>query len=97
MCFGNLYFSIFTVCCFAKNPNNDDVRNDNVIVVTESSDHVRVASMSFLQKVVHKIEHMHEEKCENAYVRSDGMGPQYRSHYVLKLLVSTVLPRTTLS
>ena len=49
------------MCCYAKSPNNNDVRNDNVIVVTESSDHDRVASVSCLQKVVHKLEHMHEK------------------------------------
>ena len=55
--FGNQCFRIFTACCYAKSPNND-VRNDNVIVVTESSDHDMVASMSCLQKVVHKMKHI---------------------------------------
>ena len=52
-------------------PNNNDVINNNVIVVTESSDHDRVTSMSCLQKVVHKIEHMHEKTYENVYIWSD--------------------------
>ena len=39
---------------------NNDVKNDNVIIVTKSSDHDRVAPMSCLQKVVHKIERMHK-------------------------------------
>ena len=47
--FENQSFSIFTTCCYAKSPNNN-VRNDNVIVVTGSFDHDRVASM-----------HMHEK------------------------------------
>ena len=59
--YGNHCFRIFTACCYAKSPNNNDVRNDNVIVVTGSSDHDRVASMSCLQKVVHKMKHMHEK------------------------------------
>ena len=59
--FGNQCLRTFTVCCYAKSPNNNDVRKDNVIVVTESSNHDKVASMSCLQKVVHKIEHMHEK------------------------------------
>ena len=61
-------FRIFTACCYAKNPNNNNVRNNNVIVVTESSDHDKVASMSCLQKVVHKIKHIHEKTYENFYV-----------------------------
>ena len=59
-----------------------------VIVVTESSDLDRVASMSCLQKVAHKIEHLHEKTYENVYVWSDGLGSQSRSHYIFKLLAS---------
>ena len=59
--FGNQCFRIFTACCYAKSSNNNDGRNDNVITVTESSDHDKVASMSCLQKVVHKIKHMHKK------------------------------------
>ena len=84
--FGNQCFRIFTACCYAKSPNNNDVRNDNVIVVTESSDHDRVASISCLQKVIHKIEHMHEKTYKNVYVWSDGMGSQFISRYIFKLL-----------
>ena len=72
--FGNQYFRIFTACCYAKSPINNDVGNDNAIVVTESSVHNRVASISCLQKVIHKIGHVYEKAYENVYVRSDGMG-----------------------
>ena len=34
--FGNQCFSIFTVYCYTKNPNNNDVKNDNAIVITKS-------------------------------------------------------------
>ena len=71
--FGNQRFNIFTACSYTKSHNNNDVRND-VIVFTKSSDHDRVASMSCLQKVVHKIEHTYGKTHENVYVRSDGMG-----------------------
>ena len=86
--FGNQCFRIFTACCYAKSPSNNDVRNDNVIVVTESSDHDRGASISCLQKVIHKIEHMYEKAYENVYVRSDGMQSQFISCYIFKLLAS---------
>ena len=49
--FGNPCFRIFAACCYAESPNNNDVRNDNVIVVTETSDHDKVESMSCLQKL----------------------------------------------
>ena len=57
-----------------------------IIVATEISDHDRVASMSSLQKVVHKIEHMNKKMSENPYVWSDGMGSQFRFFYIFKLL-----------
>ena len=61
---------------------------DNVIAVTESSDHDRVVSVSRLQKVVHKIEHMHEKTYENVYIWSDGMRSQFRPRCIFKLLAS---------
>ena len=86
--FGYERFSIFAECCYAESSNNNDVRNDNVIVVTESSDQDRVVSMSCLQKVIHKIKHMHEKSYKNVYVWSGGMGSQSASRYIFKLLAS---------
>ena len=87
--FGNQYFRIFTACFYAKSPNNNDVRNYNVIVVTESSYHDRVASISCLEEVIRKIEHIHEKTYENVYLWSDdGMGSQFISCYTFKLLAS---------
>ena len=85
------------MCCYTKIPSNNDVRNDNVIVATKSFDHDRVASMSCLQEVVHKIQHMHEKTYENVYVWTDGMWSQFRSRYLFKLLSNTALPGKTLS
>ena len=31
--FRNQCFRMFTACCYAKNPNNNDVRNYNAIVL----------------------------------------------------------------
>ena len=59
-----------------------------IIVVNEISDHDSVASMSSLQKVVHKIEHTNKKMSENLYVWSDGMGSQFRFCYIFKLLTS---------
>ena len=86
--FENQCFSIFTEYCYAYSSNNNDARNDNVIVVTESSDHDRIASMSFLQKVIQKIKYVHEKSYENVYFWSDGMGSKSRSRYIFKLFAS---------
>ena len=72
--FGYQCFSIFTWCCYTKSSSNNNVRKDNIIVATERSDHDKVACMSCLQKVVHKIKHLYEKRYENVYVWSDGMG-----------------------
>ena len=68
---GNQCFSIFTKCCYFNIQGK--IKNDNVIVVTERSDHDRVASMSCLQKVVHEIESKHGKCYENLCMWSDGM------------------------
>ena len=62
--FGNQCFSIFTTCCCTESSNNNHVRND-VIAVTESFDHDRFASISCVQKVVHKFQYTHEKNNEN--------------------------------
>ena len=87
--FGNQCFSIFTVSCYF---NVQGKKTDTVIVVTDRSDHDRVTSMSFLQKVVHKIESKHTKCHENLVVWSDGMGAQFRSRFVFQILAGTVLP-----
>ena len=48
----------------------------------------RVASISCLEKVVHKIEHMHDKMYKNVYTWSDGIGSQFRSRFIFKLLTS---------
>ena len=72
------------------------IKNDNVIVVTERSDHGRVGSMSFLQKVVHEIESKHSKCHENLHVWSDGIGAQFRSRFVFQILAGIILPNKSL-
>ena len=92
--FGNQCFSIFTACCYSK--VSGKIKNDNVIIVTERSDHDRVTSMSCLQKVIGEIESKNNELYKNLYIWSDGMGAQFRSRFVFKLLAGTVLPKKSL-
>ena len=70
--------------------------NSNVIVVIERSDHDTVASMSCLEKVVADIESKHGSRYENLYIWSDGIGAQFRSCFVCKLLTRTVLRNKSL-
>ena len=86
--FRNQCFDIFTECFYAESSDNNDVRNDNVIVDTESFEHDRVVSVSYLQKIVHNIKHMLEKTYKNVYVWSDGIRSQSRCRYIIKLLFS---------
>ena len=98
--FGNQGFSIFTACCYFKVTNNNVIdgknTNSNAIVVTERPDHDRAASMSCLEKVVAEIKSKHGKFYENLYVWSDGMGTQFRSRFVFKLLAGTILQNKSL-
>ena len=92
--FGNLCFSIFTTCyCFNV---GGKIRNTNVMVVTEKSDHDRVALMSCLEKILAEIQSKGGKCCKNLYMWSDGMGAQFRSRFVFKLLAGTVLSSKSL-
>ena len=90
--FGNPCFSIFTACCYFD--VHRKIKNDNVIVITERSDHDKMASMSCLQEVVHEIESNHSKCYENLYVWSDGMGAQFRSRFVFQILAGAILPKS---
>ena len=92
--FGNQCFSIIRACCYFHVQGK--IKNDNVIVLTERSDHDRVPSMSCLQNVVHETESKHGKCYENLHVWSDGMGAQLRSWFVFQILASTILPNKSL-
>ena len=53
--FGNQSFSLFTSCCYFKGATSE-IRNENVVVVMENSDHNRITSMSCLKKVNDNVE-----------------------------------------
>ena len=81
--FKNQSFSIFTECCYTKSPNNSNVRNFSVTVVTESSDHNRVASMIVCKKLFTRSSACMKNVAKNAFVWSDVIGSQFRSRLYL--------------
>ena len=95
--FLNQSFSIFTVCCYTKPVGSDDLQSDNIVVVTESSDHNRLTSITCLQKVLGKIAEQYEKVYNNAFVSNDGMSAQFRSRFIFRLLAGTVMPEKSLS
>ena len=59
--FGNQYFRIFTACCYAKSLLTKLEMTMSSLLPKVPTDHDRVAPLSCLQKVVHRIKHMHEK------------------------------------
>ena len=53
--------------------------------------------MSCLQKVVEEIERKRRKSYESLYIWSDGMGAEFRSRSIFKLLTSTVLSNKSLT
>ena len=86
--FGNQCFSIFMACCYVN--VEGIIKNQNVVILTERSEHDRLASMSCLQKVIEEIELKNGKTYENLYVWSDGMGAQFRSRFVFQILACAI-------
>lgn len=76
MYFGNQSFSIFAAYCYTKPFGSDDFHNDSVAVVTESSDHDRLVSVTSQQWVLDKTEEQHEKIYNNIFVWSGSMSPE---------------------
>lgn len=58
--------------------------------MTENSDHNRITSMSCLKRVVEIAEESTQKKFKRLIVWSDGMGAQFRSRFVFKILSGTL-------
>ena len=95
--FGNQSFIILTVCCYAKHVGSDDLQNDSIMVFIESSDHNQLAPMICLQKILDKIEGQYERVYNNIFVWKDGMGAQFRPHFVFRILAGTIMLQRPLS
>ena len=87
--FGHQSFSLFTSCCYYKDDENI-LQQKSIVIVTESSDHNRVTSISSLKKVVEIVENNLGKNFRRLIVWSDGMSAQFRSRFVFKLLAGTL-------
>ena len=87
--FGHQSFSLFTSCCYYKDEENN-LQPKSIVVVTENSDHNRVTSMSSLKAVVEIAESRTGKKYHRLIFWSGGMGSQFRSHFVFKILSGTL-------
>ena len=84
--FGHSTFSIFTACCYLKGEDGKLV-NENVAVVSEASDHSRIAAFTCINKVFNHIRDKHDLPLSvTLYIWSDGCAAQFRSRFVFRLL-----------
>ena len=88
---GHQSFSLFTSCCYYKGSGNT-LQQKSIVVVTENSDHDRVASMNSLKRVVETVENKVGNMFSRLIVWSDGMSAQFRSTFVFKLSAGTLFP-----
>lgn len=83
--FGNSTFSIFTACCYSRSPDGS-LKKDSIVVISESKDHDRKASLTCVKKVVEEAERINDAKFVKIMVWSDGCAAQFRSRFVFRLL-----------
>ena len=83
--FGHDCFSMFTACSYYK--DGDDLVKKPIAIVSESSDHSRIAAFSCLSTVVQKLKE-EIKVLKKVIVWSDGMTSQFRSRFTFRLLTT---------
>ena len=69
-----LYIVLFQSC-------RSEIRNKSVVVVTKTSDHNRITSMSCLKKVIDTVETECGKSFTSVVLWIDGKGTQFRSRF----------------
>ena len=84
--FGHSAFSIFTACCYIRGEDGK-LANENVTVVSEASDHSRIAAFTCVNKVLNFMREKYDLPSGIIlHVWSDGCSAQFRSWFVFRLL-----------
>ena len=87
--FGNTGFSIFTACCYVK--ENEELKKHNITIVTEASDHSRMATHSLILKVIDEVKSQYPRFNDfekfSIHLRSDGCTFQFRFRFVFHFTV----------
>ena len=78
-------FSIFTACCYFR--KDGDLINDNYLIISEASDHLRIAAFTCISQVFNFVREKHNLPPEVIlHIWSDGCAGQFRSRYVFALV-----------
>ena len=74
--FGHDSFSIFTACCYLL--KDGDLINENITIISEASDHSRIAAFTCINKVFHFVREKHNLPPEvTLHIWSDGFAGQF--------------------
>ena len=83
--FGQSSFSLFTAAVYHLDSDRNLVKRP-VAVVSESSDHSRIAALTCIDFVIKEVER--HTNLTKIIMWSDGCAAQFRSHFVFKLLAN---------
>ena len=84
--FGHSTFSIFTACCYIRGEDGK-LASENVTVVSEASDHPRIAAFTCVYKVLTFMREKYDLPSGIIlHVWSDGCSAQFRPRFVFCLL-----------
>ena len=83
--FGQSSFSLFTAAVYHLDSNRNLVKRP-VVVVSESSDHSRIAALKCIEFVIKEVER--QTNLTKIIMWSDGCAAQFRSRFVFKLLAN---------
>ena len=83
--FGRDSFSIFTACCYLC--KDGDFVNENISIISETSDHSRIAVFTCICKVFDFMREKHDLPPEvTLHIWSDGCARQFRSRFAFALV-----------
>eukprot|EP00111_Clytia_hemisphaerica_P010989 TCONS_00032233-protein len=85
--FGHTNFSIFTAVVYFR--RNGELLHENIVIVSETTDHSRIAAHSCILKVIdimmERHPHFNQFHSIDLHIWSDGCASQFRSKYVFAL------------
>ena len=87
--FWNCTFSTFTACCYKKSLHNG-LKKDTIVVLNESKEHNKAASLTCLKKVIKKAEEINVAKYDKIIVWNDRCSAQFCSRFVFRLLTEDI-------
>ena len=83
--FGHDSISIFTACCYLR--KDGDLINKDITIISEASDHSRIAAYTCINKVFDFVREKHYLPPKRTlHIWSDGCADQSRSRYVYALV-----------